>query len=100
MKVFLFKITQSLKLDHEKSISYIFNWCATEKNDLIFQIFNCSHTLACQRQIALIAEMIHSASLIHDDVIDQSDVRRGKPSVNVLWNHKKVIFFFVKFYLC
>jgi hypothetical protein len=38
----------------------------------------------------MIAEMIHSASLIHDDVIDQSFSRRGKPSVNVLWNHKKV----------
>lgn len=36
------------------------------------------------------AEMIHSASLIHDDVIDQSFSRRGKPSVNVIWNHKKV----------
>lgn len=34
--------------------------------------------------------MIHSASLIHDDVIDQSFSRRGKPSVNVIWNHKKV----------
>lgn len=34
--------------------------------------------------------MVHSASLVHDDVIDQSDIRRGKPSVNALWNHKKV----------
>lgn len=39
----------------------------------------------------MISEMIHSASLIHDDVIDQSNFRRGKPSVNVLWNHRKVI---------
>ncbi|XP_015124804.1 decaprenyl-diphosphate synthase subunit 1 isoform X2 [Diachasma alloeum] len=46
--------------------------------------------LATQRQVAMIAEMIHSASLIHDDVIDQSDFRRGKPSVNVLWSQKKV----------
>lgn len=38
----------------------------------------------------MIFEMIHSASLIHDDVIDQSELRRGKPSVNVLFNHKKV----------
>lgn len=41
--------------------------------------------------MAMIAEMIHSASLVHDDVIDQSDFRRGKPSVNALWNQKKVI---------
>lgn len=46
--------------------------------------------LAMQRQIALFSEMVHSASLVHDDVIDQSDFRRGKPSVNALWNHKKV----------
>lgn len=38
----------------------------------------------------MISEMIHTASLVHDDVIDQSDFRRGKPSVNVVWNHKKV----------
>ncbi|XP_055679063.1 all trans-polyprenyl-diphosphate synthase PDSS1 isoform X1 [Lutzomyia longipalpis] len=49
-----------------------------------------SSILHNQRQVALISEMIHSASLVHDDVIDQSDCRRGKPSVNVLFNHKKV----------
>uniref|UniRef100_A0A1A9WRQ1 Polyprenyl synthetase n=1 Tax=Glossina brevipalpis TaxID=37001 RepID=A0A1A9WRQ1_9MUSC len=43
-----------------------------------------------QRKLALFAEMAHSASLVHDDVIDQSNYRRGKPSVNVLWNHKKI----------
>ncbi|XP_014208489.1 decaprenyl-diphosphate synthase subunit 1 [Copidosoma floridanum] len=46
--------------------------------------------LAPQRQVAMISEMIHSASLVHDDVIDQSDFRRGKPSINALWNQKKV----------
>lgn len=55
---------------------------------MFFLLF--SALLPSQRQVAMISEMIHSASLIHDDVIDQSDFRRGKPSVNVLWNHKKV----------
>ncbi|PNF34091.1 hypothetical protein B7P43_G01143 [Cryptotermes secundus] len=49
-----------------------------------------SGLLASQRQVAMISEMIHSASLVHDDVVDQADFRRGKPSVNVLWNHKKL----------
>ncbi|XP_055525191.1 all trans-polyprenyl-diphosphate synthase PDSS1 isoform X1 [Wyeomyia smithii] len=49
-----------------------------------------SNVVHAQRQIAMIAEMIHTASLVHDDVIDQSFARRGKPSVNVIWNHKKV----------
>ncbi|XP_011633789.1 decaprenyl-diphosphate synthase subunit 1 [Pogonomyrmex barbatus] len=43
-----------------------------------------------QRQVAMISEMIHAASLLHDDVIDQSDIRRGKPSVNIVWSQKKV----------
>ncbi|ENN72689.1 hypothetical protein D910_03227 [Dendroctonus ponderosae] len=49
-----------------------------------------SALLASQREVAMISEMIHTASLVHDDVIDQSDFRRGKPSVNVMWNHKQV----------
>ncbi|XP_049797761.1 all trans-polyprenyl-diphosphate synthase PDSS1 isoform X1 [Schistocerca nitens] len=55
-----------------------------------YHVYKEKSLLASQRQVAMICEMIHSASLIHDDVIDQSDFRRGKPSVNVLWNHKKV----------
>ncbi|XP_050072218.1 all trans-polyprenyl-diphosphate synthase PDSS1-like [Anopheles maculipalpis] len=47
-------------------------------------------TANAQRQIAMVSEMIHTASLVHDDVIDQSYARRGKPSVNVLWNHKQL----------
>lgn len=54
------------------------------------QFSNSSGLDKKQREVAMIAEMIHSASLIHDDVIDQSDFRRGKPSVNALWSHKKV----------
>lgn len=41
---------------------------------------------------AMLVEMIHVASLIHDDVIDESDTRRGRPSVNARWqSHKAVI---------
>lgn len=45
-----------------------------------------------QRQIALIAEMIHVASLIHDDIIDNSDFRRGKASINSKWGCTKAVF--------
>jgi len=44
-----------------------------------------------QRKVAEIAEMIHTASLVHDDVIDKADTRRGKPSVNLLWGQRKSI---------
>lgn len=45
---------------------------------------------AGQRSIALIAEMIHTASLVHDDVIDNASSRRGKHTVNKIWGEKKV----------
>lgn len=41
---------------------------------------------------ALLVEMIHVASLIHDDVIDEADQRRGRPSPNALWqSHNAVV---------
>lgn len=32
-------------------------------------------------------EILHNASLIHDDVIDQSTTRRGEPTLNAVWNN-------------
>ena len=41
--------------------------------------------------VGAIGEMIHAASLLHDDVVDESDVRRGKPSANALFGNKAAI---------
>ncbi len=38
----------------------------------------------------MISEMIHTASLVHDDVIDGSDKRRGKRTINEMWGERKV----------
>lgn len=38
--------------------------------------------------IAAVIEMLHTASLIHDDVIDSSGVRRGRETVNYKWGNK------------
>lgn len=37
--------------------------------------------------MAVIIEFIHTASLLHDDVIDEADTRRGKSSANRLWGN-------------
>ncbi len=37
---------------------------------------------------ALSLELLHTATLIHDDVVDDTLERRGKPSVNAVWNNK------------
>jgi octaprenyl-diphosphate synthase len=43
-------------------------------------------------RLAAVVEMIHTATLVHDDVIDVAQTRRGRPSTNVLWgNHKSVL---------
>ena len=39
-------------------------------------------------QTAIIVELLHSATLIHDDVVDNSNLRRGNPSVNSIWENK------------
>lgn len=49
---------------------------------------------ATQRVIASAAsiEMLHNASLIHDDVIDQSSTRHNSPTINAMWdNHIAVL---------
>ena len=40
---------------------------------------------------AMLIEMIHTASLVHDDVIDESNLRRGKASVNARWQSKNAV---------
>ncbi|KAL2523502.1 Solanesyl diphosphate synthase 1 [Abeliophyllum distichum] len=43
------------------------------------------------RRLAEIIEMIHTASLIHDDVLDESDMRRGKETVHQLYGTRVAV---------
>ncbi|KAE8595955.1 hypothetical protein XENTR_v10015920 [Xenopus tropicalis] len=52
---------------------------------------NCREVHPSQRTIAEISEMIHTASLVHDDVIDGSDSRRGKQTVSGIWGERKAV---------
>ena len=38
-------------------------------------------------ELATAIELLHTATLIHDDVVDQSDIRRGKTSINKRWDN-------------
>lgn len=40
---------------------------------------------------AMLVEMMHTASLVHDDVIDGSDLRRGKPSIKAVWHSRSAV---------
>jgi octaprenyl-diphosphate synthase len=41
--------------------------------------------------LAAVVELVHLATLVHDDAVDHSVLRRGLPTVNQLWNHQVAI---------
>lgn len=41
--------------------------------------------------LAAIVELVHLATLVHDDSVDHSVLRRGMPTVNALWNHQTAV---------
>src|SRR5690349_15798040 len=46
----------------------------------------------CAIQLGAVVELIHAATLVHDDVIDAAQTRRGRPSTNMKWgNHTCVL---------
>ncbi|MBC8311098.1 MAG: polyprenyl synthetase family protein [Candidatus Marinimicrobia bacterium] len=48
----------------------------------------CGDLTPLTYRAAALIEMIHVATLIHDDVVDEADLRRGWPSVNRIWKNK------------
>ncbi len=42
-------------------------------------------------RLASIVELIHTATLIHDDVIDDAETRRGKPAANIVWGNQRSV---------
>jgi octaprenyl-diphosphate synthase len=58
-------------------------------------------TLACarlldypgtrQHKLAAAVEFIHTATLLHDDVVDGSDLRRGKKTANIIWGNPATV---------
>lgn len=59
--------------------------------DRLPQMDAANGILPKQRRLAEIVEMIHTASLLHDDVIDLSDARRGRPSGNIAFTNKMAV---------
>ena len=41
--------------------------------------------------LAALVELVHLATLVHDDAVDHSILRRGMPTVNALWNHQTAV---------
>lgn len=42
-------------------------------------------------RLGAMVEMVHTATLVHDDIIDTADTRRGRPSPNTTWGNPKCV---------
>lgn len=54
---------------------------------LILSARACGYTGDQHIPLAAIIEFIHTATLLHDDVVDESDVRRGKQTAHAVWGN-------------
>ncbi|WP_068305789.1 polyprenyl synthetase family protein [Pararhodobacter sp. CCB-MM2] len=51
----------------------------------------CGYTGEDHVKLAATVEFIHTATLLHDDVVDESAQRRGRPTANLLWDNKSSV---------
>jgi octaprenyl-diphosphate synthase len=58
---------------------------------VLFSARGCNYDGERSIGMAAAMELIHTASLIHDDVIDEAELRRGVPTVNASWGNKKSV---------
>lgn len=85
------KIEQFIEELQDKEVSSLYKKLPQGKRlraKLILKIAGSSLPVV---KTAAVVEMIHAASLLHDDVIDDADTRRSKPSLNALYGNKTAI---------
>lgn len=51
----------------------------------------CGYTGARHIPLAACVELIHTATLLHDDVVDESSLRRGEATANAVWDNKSSV---------
>ena len=51
----------------------------------------CGYTGPRRVQVAAAVELLHTATLLHDDVVDLAQLRRGRPSANAVWGNRRAI---------
>jgi Geranylgeranyl pyrophosphate synthase len=72
----------------------IMKYIAKTKGKQLRPMFVILSALVCGRtnertyRAATLIELLHTATLVHDDVVDDSDRRRGFFSINALWKNK------------
>jgi octaprenyl-diphosphate synthase len=58
---------------------------------LLLSAKSLSCTSHSRIRLGAVVEMLHTATLVHDDIIDEADTRRGRPSSNTTWGNSKCV---------
>ena len=85
------KIEQFIADLNDKEVSGLYNQLPQGKRLRAKLILKIAGNGLSVVKTAAIVEMIHAASLLHDDVIDDAYTRRAKPSLNALYGNKTAI---------
>jgi len=94
MKAFQDAFSQSMK-SRVFLINKVANYITRQRSKQIRPMLVILSSRVCGKepdhntyQAAVLVELIHTATLIHDDVVDGADLRRGLPSINAVWKNK------------
>ncbi|MSN95980.1 polyprenyl synthetase family protein [Campylobacter sp. FMV-PI01] len=74
-----------------EEVNFMFNDISLGKKLRSKLILNIAGCFEESLRLCAVVELIHVASLLHDDVIDDSNLRRGKPSINAIFGVKNAI---------
>jgi len=90
-------LKEALRTDYRLA-NIILNYIVTRRGKeirplLVFMISSLYNSRVSERAIRLAAmiEILHTATLVHDDIVDDADLRRGRFTVNALWKNKGAV---------
>ena len=90
-------ITSSPQKDRPEDVSRLLEHISSRSGKMIRPGLVLLSGLCCGKitdehvRVAAIIEMIHNATLLHDDVIDEGRIRRGLPTINTLWGNETAV---------
>ena len=51
----------------------------------------CGYTGPRRIELAAALELLHTATLLHDDIVDLAEIRRGRPAANAIWGNRRAV---------
>lgn len=96
LELFDIYLRESIKSDNPRIsgiIDYVFKANGKRLRPMLVLLTAkaCGHIIPETYHGAVTVELLHTATLIHDDVIDKSDMRRGRRSVNAVYDNTKAV---------